>query len=210
MTIAGSRGRRRRAASRARRHRIRPALEFRARAVLSRGTVAAAALSLVLGVSACTSGDDPQERDSATAQGEESGAGGGAADGGSPAASDGGAAGTSPLSDAELEDASARFVEMLRVLDDSDWEAACGMVLDPTTGTAPEGERLQQCADGAEAAFAEHEDLLVPGRFDTVETQMVTASDNGDGTVSLRVLEEEVDVPMVQGEDGRWYLAIPF
>lgn len=210
MTIAGSRGRRRLAASRAGRHRVRPARELPARAVLSRGTVAAVALSLLLGASACTDGDDPEDRDSPTAQGEESGTGDGASDGGSPAASDGGAAGASPFSDEELEDASARFVEVLRVLDDSDWEAACGMVLDPTTGTAPEGERLQQCVDGAEPAFAEHEDLLVPGRFDAVEPEMVTATDNGDDTVSLRLLEEEVDVPMVQGEDGRWYLSIPF
>lgn len=124
------------------------------------------------------------------------------------ARSDGG--GQGPFDQEELDAASQRFVELLHVLDDQDWEAACGMVLDPSTGTAPEGERLQECADGVEPVFAELTEQLEPGAFDAVDASMIEAADEGDGTVTLSVLGQDLDVPMVPGEDGRWYLAIPF
>ncbi|MDN6399639.1 MAG: hypothetical protein L0K01_04185, partial [Brachybacterium sp.] len=95
-------------------------------------------------------------------------------------------------------------------LDDQDWEAACGMVLDPTTSAAPEGERLQECIDGVESVIGDQAEQLEPGVFDAVDTSMIEASDNGDGTVSLSVLGNQLDIPMAPGEDGRWYLVVPF
>jgi hypothetical protein len=106
--------------------------------------------------------------------------------------------------------ATDRFLAYLRVDDDPDWEGACGYVLDPETGTPPEGERQQACADGAREAMSAYEQLLAPGVFDSFDASMVRAEPAEDGTIALSLLEQDVDVPMVRGEDGQWYLSIPF
>jgi len=103
-----------------------------------------------------------------------------------------------------------RFLGFLGVIDDQDWEAACGYVLDPGTGAAPEGERLQQCADGARGAMADYEEMLEPGVFDQLDASMVQAEPADEGTISLSLLEQPVEVPMTRGDDGQWYLSIPF
>lgn len=162
-------------------------------------TLTAAALVLALGASACT-GDDGQPDPAA---GEES----------TPTAvetvspSDGGGA---EVTDADLTEATDRFLAFLQVVDDQDWEGACGYVLDPGTGTAPEGERLQECADGAHGAMGEYEELLQSGAFDELDASMVRAAPGEDGTITLSLLEQPIDVPMVRGEDGDWYFSIPF
>ena len=169
----------------------------------------AGALLLALGAVGCTGGDEEPDGQQASTTAESAGEGSTAST--TPAPSDGGGEkATSPFSEEELGAASQRFVDVLQVIDDQDWEAACGFVLDPTTGKAPEGERLQECADGVEPAMAGHADQLQPGMFDGVEPSMVQASDNGDDTVSLSVMGEGLDIPMVQGQDGQWYLSIPF
>lgn len=176
---------------------------------LRRTAVGAGALLLALGTVGCTGGDEEPDgqQTSATSRAAEDGSTASA----TPESSDGGGEkSASPFSEEELGAASQRFVDVLQVIDDQDWEAACGFVLDPTTGKAPEGERLQECADGVEPAMAGHADQLQPGMFDGVDPSMVQASDNGDDTVSLSVIGEDLDIPMVQGEDGQWYLSIPF
>lgn len=179
------------------------------RSMLRGATTGMGALALLAGAAACTGGDreespsSPQTTPSASENAqptEESGP--------EDAASDGG--GESPFSDDELDAASLRFLDVLQVLDDQDWEAACGMVLDPTTTAAPEGERLQECIDGVESVIGDQAEQLEPGVFDAVDTSMIEASDNGDGTVSLSVLGNQLDIPMAPGEDGRWYLVVPF
>lgn len=176
---------------------------------IGRGAAAGAgALALMLGAAACTGGDQERPEEPTGAQ---QGAPAPDEEETSHAAGDGGGgSSTGPVEEAELVAASQRFVDALQVLDDQDWEAACGFVLDPTTGTAPEGERLQECVDGVEPALAPQADQLRPGTFDVIEPSMVEASDNGDGTVSLSVLGEDIDIPMVRGVDGAWYLSIPF
>lgn len=163
-----------------------------------RGATAAAALVLALCTSACTGDDeqpDPTPSAESTTTADESGS-----------ASDGGA----EVTDADLTAATDRFLAFLRVVDDQDWESACGYVLDPETGTAPEGERLQSCADGAAEAMAEYEEVLAPGAFDSLDASMVRAEPGEDGTISLSLLEQEIDVPMVRGDDGQWYFSISF
>jgi len=169
------------------------------------------AVALVLSTAACTGGDEPDESTGTSAEGTGDGQDAGPASDSTPAPSDGGGeSSSSPFSDEELEAASQRFVDVLQVLDDSDWEAACAMVLDPSTGTSPEGDRLQECVDKAEPTLDEQAGTLQPGMFDAVDTSMIAASDNGDDTVSLSVLGEDLGIPMVPGADGRWYLVIPF
>ncbi|MEV0869499.1 hypothetical protein AB0I24_16385 [Brachybacterium paraconglomeratum] len=158
------------------------------------------ALALALGTAACTGGDDEQpapETPSATPSASADAA---------PEASDGGG----DVSDADLSAATDRFLGFLGVIDDQDWEAACGYVLDPGTGAAPEGERLQQCADGARGAMADYEEMLEPGVFDQLDASMVQAEPAADGTISLSLLEQPVEIPMTSGDDGQWYLSIPF
>ncbi|WP_394216932.1 hypothetical protein [Brachybacterium vulturis] len=170
------------------------------RAILRGTATGMGAIALLCGAAACTGGEEafpsaPPEASTTDPATEDP-------------ASDGG--GESPYRDVELEAASQRFVEVLRVLDDQDWEAACGMVLDPSTGTAPEGERLQDCVDGVEPVIGERAEQLEPGTFDAIDSSMIEASDNGDGTVSLSVLGNDLGIPMAPGDDGRWYLVIPF
>lgn len=179
------------------------------RSILRSAATGAGIVALLWGATACTGGDDeePPARERATASAEGPSAPGEDPGTDVPASDDGG---QSPFGDEELEAASQRFVDLLHVLDDQDWDAACGMVLDPATGTAPEGERLQECADGVEPVLGERAAQLEPGTFDAIDASMVEAHDDGDGTVSLSVLGEELDVPMAPGQDGRWYLVIPF
>ncbi|ASK66987.1 hypothetical protein CFK39_00820 [Brachybacterium avium] len=169
-----------------------------------RGTAAGmGAAALLWGATACTGGEEePAAAESSSSQQ------GGGSPGEDAQPSDGG--GETRFSDAELDAASQRFLDLLQVIDDHDWESACGMVLDPTTGSAPEGERLQDCVDGVEPVFAAQAELLEPGAFDALDASMIQASDNGDGTVSLSVLGNDLDIPMAPGDDGRWYLVIPF
>ena len=168
--------------------------------VVRRGAAAAAALVLALGAAACT-GDEEQP---APAPSSETGP-----PAGGPAAgpSDGGG---QEVTEADLDTATDRFLGFLRTIDDQDWDAACGLVLDPDTGVAPEGERLRSCADGAREAMGEYEQLLEPGTFDDLDASMVRAEPAEDGTISLSVLQQGIDVPMIRGDDGRWYLSIPF
>ena len=178
------------------------------RSILRGTATGMGALALLLGAAACTGGEEespssPPTTSSASEDAQptqESGAEGAASDGG----------GESPFSDEELDAASQRFLDVLQVLDDQDWEAACGMVLDPSTGTAPEGERLQDCVDGVEPVIGDRAEQLEPGAFDAIDPSMIEASDNGDGTVSLSVLGNDLDIPMAPGYDGRWYLVVPF
>ena len=60
-----------------------------------------------------------------------------------------------------------------------------------------------------EPAVAAYADVLEPGTFDVIDPSMAQATDDGDGTVSLSLLDEPVDVPMVRA-DGEWYFSIPF
>jgi hypothetical protein len=160
---------------------------------------AAAALVFALGVAACTGDEehpDPAPSTKSTP-----------ADDGTGSASDGGGA---EITDSDLTAATDRFLDFLWIVDDRDWESACGYVLDPETGAAPEGERRQQCTDGARSAMADYEEMLKPGVFDQLDASMVQAEPADDGAIALCLLEQPVEIPMIRGDDGRWYLSIPF
>ena len=159
----------------------------------------ASALALALGAAACTGGDEEQPAPETPSASPSSSADA------APEASDGG-----EVTEADLAAATDRFLGFLGVIDDQEWVAACGYVLDPGTGAAPEGERLQQCADGARGAMADYEEMLEPGVFDQLDASMVQAEPADDGTISLSLLEQPVEVPMTRGDDGQWYLSIPF
>lgn len=177
------------------------------RSILRRAAVSTGAFALALAAAACTGGEpeqseptsaeQPAPEDASTpASGDESGEENDEVAG--------------PFSEDELELASARLLEALELLEDRDWEGTCAMVLDPSTGTAPEGERLSECVERVEPAVSAYVDGLEPGAFEAIEPSMVQAVDEGDGSVSLSIMDQAVAVPMVPGEDDRWYFAIPF
>jgi len=178
------------------------------RGILRGAATGAGALALLCSAAACTGAEEqPPDGGNATTTAGEPGE---ATPGPDTPDATYSPAGQSPYSEQELEAASQRFVDLLQVLDDQDWEAVCSLVLDPGTGTAPEGERLQECVGGVEPTLGERAEHLEPGTFDAIDVTMIEARDNGDGTVTLSVLGQDLDIPMAPGEDGRWYLLIPF
>lgn len=120
------------------------------------------------------------------------------------AASDGGG---DTAGEANLDGAKERFVEFLQVVDDGDYEAACGFTLDPTTGEPPAGETLQQCAESLEAEIGANGSIQ-PGTFDAVEPTMLQAEENADGAVTVIMGGEPFPLPMVEHTDGQWYFHI--
>lgn len=177
------------------------------RGVLRGAVTGAGAVALLWGAAACTGAEESQPADGGSTTTTAAEQDGTTTDAGSATYSPDG---RSPYSEEELRAASQRFVDLLHVLDDQDWQAVCSMVLDPATGTAPEGERLRECVGGVEPTLGERAEQLEPGTFDAIDVTMIEARDNGDGTVTLSVLGQDLDIPMAPGEDGRWYLLIPF
>lgn len=187
-------------------------MSSRMRSTARLAAVGAGTLALLLGAAACTGGEDepPPAEASTTAAAPPSDGGG--QDARTVAPSDGG--GTTdpgPFTAQQLDAASVRVVAALQVIDDQDWEAACGFVLDPSTGTAPVGERRQACADGMSGSLGSLTEQLRPGTFDVLEPSLVEAADRGDGTVAVSIAGAPLaDVPLVLGDDGQWYFSIPF
>lgn len=179
----------------------------RMRPTVRRVAAGAGMLALALGAMAFTGGEDEQTApgpQTPSAQEQP------AQDDPSSAPDEEGDETAEPFSEDELERAAERFVEALALLEDRGWAGTCTMVLDPSTGTALEGERLSDCVEEVEPAASAYAEDLEPGAFDAIDPSMVEVVDEGDGTVALSILDQPVEVPMRQGEDGRWYFAIPF
>lgn len=187
-------------------------MSSRMRSTARRTAAGAGALALALGAAACTGGEDEPRpaAESTTAAAPPSDGGG--QDAGISAPSDGGGTrDAGPFTDQQLDAASGRVVAALQVIDDQDWQAACGFVVDPSTGTAPAGERRQACADGMSGSLGSVAEQLQPGTFDVLEPSLVEATDSGDGTVAVSIAGAPLEgVPLVLGADGQWYFSIPF
>lgn len=187
-------------------------MSTRMRSTARLAAAGAGALALALGAAACTGGEDEPPPPAASTTAGAAPSDGGGEGGPSAAPSDGGGEqGSGPVTEQELDAASVRVVEALQVIDDQDWEAACGFVLDPSTGTAPEGKRLQECADGMGGSLGSIAEQLQPGTFDALEPSLVEATDSGDSTVAVSIAGAPLeDVPLVRGDDEQWYFSIPF
>lgn len=122
---------------------------------------------------------------------------------GDPEASDGGGD-AEELSEQDLEAAKQSWVGFIQALDDQDAEQACSYLLHPETGQTGEGD--PEC----EAAFEEDVMSQVDGdEFADLDTAMIDAEDNGDGTVTVLLDGQPFPLPLVAGEDGEWYLTGP-
>ena len=108
------------------------------------------------------------------------------------------------LSDEDLDAASQRFVDFMQVMDDGDGEAACAFFLDPQTDEPVAGKTLEMCGEMVTPQM----EGLEPGTMDILDASMVTAIDNGDGTVSIDIMGSEFPNPMAKASDGEWYLSL--
>ena len=176
-------------------------------------TISLSAVALALGASACSGGGSEQEKedgqqqeqpaaDPAEETDQQPSDGGGSDAGGAeaPAATDGGG----DVTDEDLTAAADRVVEFLQTLDDSEWEKACSLALDPTTGKPAEGDALTQCAEGMRSGYESSGVTFSPGMFDVVDASMLEKEDNGDGTVTVGL--EEQKFVLVKLDDGQWYV----
>lgn len=108
------------------------------------------------------------------------------------------------LSDEDLDAASQRFVDFMQVMDDGDGEAACAFFLDPQTDEPVTGKTLEMCGEMVTPQM----EGLEPGTMDILDASMVTAIDNGDGTVTIDMMGTEFPNPMAKASDGEWYLSL--
>lgn len=185
------------------------------RTVARRTSIGLGALALAVGAAAC-GGDDGQEpapeqdpgvEETAPEDGEqlepsdgdEQRSDGGGEAAGDSAASDGGGD-AEELSERDLDDAKQRWVDFIHAIDDGDGETACGYLLDPETGEI--GDEDPECAE----LFSQHVAPQVEsGEYGDLDTSMVDAEDNGDGTVTILLNGEPFPLVMSQDADGEWY-----
>lgn len=125
---------------------------------------------------------------------------------GESSASDGG--GDAEVSEQDLTVAKERFVSFLQVVDDSDFEGACGFVLDPATGAPLAGAELAACAESLEQEIGSTVEGGA-GAFDALDASMVDADVDDAGAVTLGIAGDPFPVPMIKHTDGQWYFTNP-
>lgn len=114
------------------------------------------------------------------------------------------ASATQPATDADLEPAKQRFVDFYKAVGDNDLEGACGMVLDPTTGTGMSGGSLKdtciQALQGSQSTYASAKDA--------VSTDVLDAALQPDGTIAITPKggDSSLKVPVAKGTDGQLYV----
>lgn len=121
-----------------------------------------------------------------------------------PAASDGGG---DAAGEGDIEAAKERFVAFLQVVDDADYEAACGYTLDPSTDAPPVDETLQACVQGLESQLGSS-GTVQPGTFDAIDPSMIEAEENADGSITVSIGGDPFPLPMVEHTDGQWYFTV--
>jgi len=197
------------------------------RSVARRTSIGLGALALAVGAAACGGGDgqeppeqDPVVEETTAEDGEqlepsdggeqptdadgqadddsEASDAGGETDGGSEASDAGGDA--EELSEQDIEAAKQRWVEFMHAIDDGDGETACGFLLHPETGQT--GDEDPECSEQFSQMVAPQ---VEGGEYGDLDSSMVDAEDNGDGTVTIVLDGEPFPLVMSQGEDGQWY-----
>lgn len=109
------------------------------------------------------------------------------------------------FSDEDLQGASDRFYEFLEYTVTGDFEAACGMVLNPVTDEPMSGEEAEACAGGMEGTSASQ---LDESALDAISAEDIEATDNGDGTVAISMMGSDFPYGMTKGSDGEWYITM--
>lgn len=114
-----------------------------------------------------------------------------------------GAAAGGEVSDADLDASKQQVLAFFEALGEKDGEAACGFVLDPTTGEPAAGAALTACADTMDSSGMM--DMFTPEMVAVITEDALEASDNGDGTIKISA--QGADFDMHKADDGKWYIA---
>ncbi|MBP2407527.1 hypothetical protein JOF44_000430 [Brachybacterium fresconis] len=157
------------------------------------------------GDAAADEGDDAasDEGDDTAAEDDEDDAG---TDGGDDVATDEG--GDDPatggeVAEEELGAAKQRVLTFFEALGEQDAEAACSVMLDPSTGEPASGEGLTDCVDELESSGQMEQ--FTPEVVDVITEDMLEAEGNDDGTITISAAGTEVS--MEKADDGKWYIA---
>lgn len=106
-----------------------------------------------------------------------------------------------PATEADLEPAKQRFIDFYDTAGSGDYEGACAILLNRTTGAGAAGEDIPPCAaslaEGGDS-FASSKGLIKPGTLNAVVQP--------DGTVLITMKATGRTAVMVKLQDGQLYL----
>jgi hypothetical protein len=189
-------------------------------AIMRKGVRGAAAglgaLAIIVGASACGAlgdlagggdgGDDPAVEEPAEDEGAED-AGDEAGDSGDDAEGDDAASGDGEaLSEEDLTAAGDQYFAFMQAGVSGEAETACSLMTDPTTGEPMSGAVLEGCTSGFEEKAGSEGIELDPAMADMLDRSMIEATDNGDGTAGITMMDSDAGVTMVKAGDGEWYI----
>ncbi|MDN5687352.1 MAG: hypothetical protein L0G94_11860 [Brachybacterium sp.] len=107
------------------------------------------------------------------------------------------------VAEEELGAAKQRVLTFFEALGEQDAEAACSVMLDPSTGEPASGEGLADCVDELESSGQLEQ--FTPEVVDVITEDMLEAEGNDDGTITISAAGTEVS--MQKADDGTWYIA---
>lgn len=107
------------------------------------------------------------------------------------------------VTEEDLTAAKESFLGFLNAVGEGDYAAACGFMLDPTTNEPMSGEMQEGCASGLEGSGGTSS--FTPDMVAMIEENL-EATDNGDGTIALSAMGQDMGMQMVKGSDGKWYI----
>ena len=126
--------------------------------------------------------------------------------GGEDAATDGGgddAASGTEVTEEDLGAAKQQVLTFFEALGDHDAEAACSVMLDPSTGEPASGDGLAACVEELDASGQMEQ--FSPEVVDMITEDVLEAEGNDDGSITISAAGTELG--MEKADDGTWYIA---
>lgn len=105
--------------------------------------------------------------------------------------------------DPDLAAAEQQVISYFRALGDQDAEAACGLLLDESTGEPLAGDALSSCASYLEESGSM--DAFTPEIVEQITPEALTSVHQDDGTIAVSV-EGSTALALAQAADGEWYI----
>ncbi|EWS82974.1 hypothetical protein BF93_06440 [Brachybacterium phenoliresistens] len=108
------------------------------------------------------------------------------------------------VTDEDLTAAKEQFVAFVGALGEQDAAKACGFMLDPSTGEPVSDANLETCTSQLESTGMM--DTFTPEVASMITTDMINATGNPDGTITLDMSGSKVN--MAKASDGKWYFTV--
>lgn len=105
------------------------------------------------------------------------------------------------VTEEDLSAAKGQFIGFVQALGEKDATKACGFMIDPSTGEPVADENLETCASTLESSGMM--DTFTPEMAGMISEDMLTATANDDGTITLDLSGSELK--MVKASDDKWY-----